>query len=358
MTTPAFWAGRSVFVTGHTGFKGAWLSLWLQRLGAKLTGYALDPPTTPSLFEQARVADGMTSVRADVTDLPRLIQEMRNAAPEVVLHLAAQSLVRASYDDAPGTYATNVMGTVNVLEAARSVPSVRAIVIVTTDKCYENREWLWGYREVDRLGGRDPYSNSKACAELVTEAYRHSFFPTDRFDQHRVAVASARAGNVIGGGDWAKDRIIPDAMRAFIAGQPLEVRNPRSTRPWQHVLEPLLGYLMLAEHLVSDGARFAEPWNFGPPQELVLPVEDLVTRAVEAWGEGVAWKSVALANAPHEAQLLQLDSAKARTKLAWHPRLPMTTTIDWIVEWHKQVARDGDAREVTERQIARYMAGA
>lgn len=350
---PELWRGRSVFVTGHTGFKGSWLSLWLQHAGARVTGYSLEAPTTPSLFEQARVAEGMTSVRADVTDLPRLAKEMQQAAPEIVLHLAAQSLVRASYDDASGTYATNVMGTVNVLEAARSVPTVRAIVIVTTDKCYENREWTWGYREIDRLGGRDPYSNSKACAELVTDSYRQSFFA-----KTNVAVASARAGNVIGGGDWAKDRIIPDAMRAFIAGTPLDVRNPASTRPWQHVLEPLNGYLMLAERLITDGVAFAEPWNFGPPQELVLPVRDLVTRASETWGDGAAWRSTAIANAPHEATLLQLDSVKARTRLAWQPKLSIAETVTSIVDWHKQVARGGDARAITEQQIVRFMEGA
>lgn len=348
-----FWRGRSVFVTGHTGFKGSWLSLWLQHVGARVTGYSLDAPTTPSLFEQARVAEGMTSLRADVTDLPRLAKEMQQAAPEIVLHLAAQSLVRASYDDAPGTYATNVMGTVNMLEAVRSVPSVRAVVIVTTDKCYENREWMWGYREIDRLGGRDPYSNSKACAELVTDSYRQSFFT-----KANVAVASARAGNVIGGGDWAKDRIIPDAMRAFIAGTPLDVRNPASTRPWQHVLEPLNGYLMLAERLVTDGVAFAEPWNFGPPQELVLPVRDLVTRASETWSDGAAWRSTAIANAPHEATLLQLDSVKARTRLGWEPKLSIAETVTSIVEWHKHVARGGDARAITEQQIVRFMEGA
>lgn len=354
MTT--YWSGRSVLVTGHTGFKGSWLALWLRQLGARVIGYSLAPPTTPSLFEQARVADGMTSTIADVRDLPRLVEVARAAEPEVIFHLAAQSLVRASYDDAPGTYATNVMGTVNVLEAARSLPSVRAVVIVTTDKCYENREWLWGYREDDRLGGRDPYSNSKACAELVTDAYRQSFFAPANHRAHRVAIASARAGNVIGGGDWARDRIVPDAVRAFLDGKPLVVRNPRSTRPWQHVLEPLAGYLMLAERLATDGATYGEGWNFGPSDELVLPVGELATELVRAWGDSAAWSSPGDIAGPHEAQLLTLDSTKARTRLGWRSALSIQTSLAWIAEWHKHVARGGDARVITEQQIERYIA--
>jgi CDP-glucose 4,6-dehydratase len=344
MTT--FWKDKRVLVTGHTGFKGAWLSLWLQQMGAKVTGYALAAPTTPSLFEQARVADGMTSVIADVRDLPRLTEVTRQAQPDVIFHLAAQSLVRASYDDPVGTYGTNVMGTVHVLEAARGVSSVKAIVIVTTDKCYENREWTWGYRENDALGGRDPYSNSKACAELVTQAYRMSF--------GGAAIASARAGNVIGGGDWAKDRIVPDAMRAFLAGQPLTIRNPASTRPWQHVLEPLAGYLQLAQCLVGDGERFAEAWNFGPPDDLVLPVQQLVDKLVAAWGAGASWQTPGTPGGPHEATLLKLDASKARERLHWKPRLSIEQSLAWIVEWHQTVGRGGDARVITNEQLARY----
>ena len=349
----AFWNGRAVLVTGHTGFKGSWLSLWLQQLGARVAGYALAPPTTPSLFDQARVGDGMASTIADLRDLPALTAAVRAAAPEVVFHLAAQSLVRASYDDPVGTYATNVMGTVHLLEAVRQVPSVKAVVIVTTDKCYENREWDWGYRENDRLGGRDPYSNSKACAELVTDAYRRSFF-----GDHRVAIASARAGNVIGGGDWAKDRIVPDAVRAFLDSKPLAIRNPAATRPWQHVLEPLAGYLQLAERLVADGAAFAEGWNFGPSDELVLPVGELATKLAAAWGGGAAWVGAGEPGAPHEARLLRLDASRARGRLGWRPALSIDATLAWIVEWHQAVGRGDDARAVTLAQLARYAAGA
>ena len=348
------WRGRSVLVTGHTGFKGSWLCLWLQQLGARVAGYALAPPTEPSIFEQANVARGMTSTIADVCDLPALTAAMRAAAPEVIFHLAAQSLVRASYSEPVATYATNVMGTVHVLEAARTVPSVRAIVVVTTDKCYENHEWIWGYRESDRLGGRDPYSNSKACAELVTHAYRASFFDPARYGEHRVAVASARAGNVIGGGDWARDRIIPDAMRAFLGGRPLAVRNPASTRPWQHVLEPLRGYLELGERLVADGPAYGEAWNFGPPEELVVPVGELVAQLVTAWGAGATWTSTAQPGSPAEAQLLRLDAIKARTRLAWRSLLSIETSLAWIAEWHKAVGGGADARALTEGQIARY----
>jgi CDP-glucose 4,6-dehydratase len=348
--TASFWRGRSVFVTGHTGFKGSWLALWLQQLGARVAGYSLEPPTTPSIFEQARVADGMTSTIADVRDLDRLRAAVLDAAPEVIFHLAAQSLVRAAYVDPVTTYATNVMGTVNLLEAARAATTARAIVVVTTDKCYENVEQDAGYREDDRLGGRDPYANSKACAELVTYAYRRSFF------EHGAAIASARAGNVIGGGDWARDRLVPDAMRAFLAGAPLVVRNPESTRPWQHVLDPIAGYLALAERLVADGAAFAEPWNFGPPDDLAVPVSELATLLVAAWSDGATWRAAGDAAGPHEARLLGLDATKARTRLGWRPALGIADALAWIVEWHKAVGRGGDARALTSEQIARYAA--
>jgi CDP-glucose 4,6-dehydratase len=350
--TSSFWHGTSVLVTGHTGFKGSWLALWLQQLGARVTGLALAPPTSPSLFEQARIADGMTSRHGDIRDLACVLEVARDAQPRVIFHLAAQSLVRASYEQPVETYATNTLGTVHVLEAARQVSSVRAVVIVTTDKCYENREWLWPYREVDALGGRDPYSNSKACAELVTDAYRKSFLA-----ERGVAVGSARAGNVIGGGDWARDRIVPDAMRAFATGATLDVRNPASTRPWQHVLEPLAGYLLLAERLLGEGgSTFADAWNFGPTDEQILPVGELATRLARAWGDGASWRAIELANAPHEARLLRLDASKARERLGWRPMLSMDETLAWIVEWHRAVATGGDARAIVQAQLERYAA--
>lgn len=352
----AFWKGRRVLITGHTGFKGSWLSLWLHSLGAEVTGYALAPPTQPSLFEQARVGECVRSVTGDVRDPASLLELVRSTAPEVVLHLAAQSLVRASYDDPFGTYATNVMGTAAVLEAVRLTRSVRAVVIVSSDKCYENREWEWGYRENDRLGGHDPYSNSKACAELVTHAYRRSFFDPRRHAEHHVAIASARAGNVIGGGDWGTDRIVPDTIRAFLAGRPVALRNPASVRPWQHVLEPLAGYLMLAERLFHDGPPFAEEWNFGPPDEQVQPVGTLATHLSEYWGDGASCEMADVRNAPAEAQLLRLDASKARRRLHWSSVLTLRETLQWIVEWHRAVGSGGDARALTEQQIARYVA--
>jgi CDP-glucose 4,6-dehydratase len=350
----AFWNNRSVLMTGHTGFKGSWMSLWLQRLGAHLTGYSLAPPTTPSLFEQAHVAQGMASITGDLRDVATLRLAVSAAQPEVIFHLAAQSLVRASYEDPIETYSTNVVGTAAVLEAARRSPSVRAVVIVTTDKCYDNREILHGYAETDRLGGHDPYSSSKACAELVTDAYRSSFFSPLRYGEHRIAVASARAGNVIGGGDWARDRIIPDTIRAFLDGKAVAIRNPASTRPWQHVLEPLAGYLLLGERLVTRGIEFGEPWNFGPPEQLVQPVSELATKLAAYWGDGASWTSTAQVNAPHEARMLQLDASKARSRLGWKPLLSLETSLEWIVEWHKAVSRGEDARALTEHQIARY----
>lgn len=331
---PPFWSGKRVFVTGHTGFKGSWLSLWLRQLGAEVTGYALAPPTIPSLFEIAQVAQGMTSIMGDIRDGAMLVNAMRRATPEIVVHMAAQPLVRRSYVDPIETYSTNVMGTVHLLEAVRQTPSVRAVVNVTTDKCYENKEWVWGYRENEPMGGFDPYSSSKGCAELVTAAYRNSFFNAAKHCEHQVALASARAGNVIGGGDWAGDRLIPDILRAIEAGQSVNIRNPHATRPWQHVLEPLSGYLALAEKLYTQGPAFAEAFNFGPADEDARPVQWIVEQLTQQWGDGAAWHLDGGTH-PHEAHYLKLDCSKARGSLGWKPRWRLDQALQAIIVWHK-----------------------
>lgn len=350
---PSFWQGRRVFLTGHTGFKGSWLSLWLQQLGADVTGYALAPSTHPSLFEEARVADGMTSIIGDITDLTPLRQAMQQAKPEVVIHMAAQPLVRYSYDNPVETYTTNVIGTVNLLESVRATPSVAAVVNITTDKCYENREWVWGYRETDPLGGYDPYSSSKGCAELVTAAYRSSYFNPQRHGEHGVAVATARAGNVIGGGDWAKDRLIPDIIEAFGKGRPALIRNPHAIRPWQHVLEPLRGYLTLAQKLVEEGCAFAEAWNFGPNDEDARPVGWIAERLSTRWGKQARWEMVA-GDHPHEAHYLKLDISKSRSRLGWSPSLNLAGALDLVLVWSQQRNSGADIRSFTEAQIRRY----
>lgn len=348
-----FWRGKRVFVTGHTGFKGSWLSLWLQQMGADVVGYALAPPTKPSLFEVARVGEGMHSIIADIRDLPTLTTAIAEHRPEIVFHLAAQPLVRLSYEQPVETYATNVMGTVHVLEAVRQTGGVRAVVNITTDKCYENREWVWGYRENEPMGGYDPYSNSKGCAELVTAAYRTSFFNSANHVKHGVALASARAGNVIGGGDWAKDRLIPDIMAAFFEQRPVVIRNPQAIRPWQHVLEPLSGYLMLAERLWAEGPAFAEGWNFGPNEEDTRPVEWIVKHLAGTWGKGATW-SIDGGNHPHEASYLKLDISKARSRLDWHPRWDLEISLRHIVDWNLAYRRGGNMRDLTLKQIAEY----
>jgi len=346
-----------VFLTGHTGFKGGWLALWLQSLGAEVTGYALEPPTNPSLFEVARVGEGMRSIIADIRDLPTLQSALREARPEMVFHLAAQPLVRYSYQNPVETYATNVMGTVHLLEAVRHTPSVRAVVNVTSDKCYENREWVWGYREHEPLGGYDPYSNSKGCAELVTAAYRNSFFnpqPSTLNPQPSTAIATARAGNVIGGGDWAADRLIPDLLRAFEAGQTVRIRNPHAIRPWQHVLEPLSGYLLLAEKLYTEGAAFAEGWNFGPDEADARPVAWIANRLVELWGEGARWEQDG-GHHPHEAHYLKLDCAKAKARLGWAPRWSLEQSLQVTVDWHRSYRRGAKVRAMTLAQISIFV---
>jgi CDP-glucose 4,6-dehydratase len=326
---PAFWAGKRVFLTGHTGFKGSWMALWLQKMGAQVTGFALEPPTQPALFEVANVAAGMTSIIGDIRNLEVLEQALVAADPEVVIHMAAQPLVRASYDDPVGTYATNVMGTVHLLEAVRKAGNVRAACLVTTDKCYENREWVWGYREDEAMGGHDPYSNSKGCAELVTSAYRRSFF-----DEGRTAIASGRAGNVIGGGDWAVDRLIPDILRAVAHDEPVLIRNPLAIRPWQHVLEPVSGYLVLCQALWNNPASAAEAWNFGPRDEDAKPVQWIVEKMCDLWGEGAYWTRDESVQ-PHEARYLKLDISKARSGLHWQPRWTLPQALDNIVAWHR-----------------------
>jgi CDP-glucose 4,6-dehydratase len=351
---PSFWIGRRVFVTGNTGFKGSWMSLMLARLHADVTGYALAPPLGPSLFELATVERESSHTTADVTDLVRLTAEMQRTRPEIVFHLAAQPLVKAGYADPVGTYHTNVMGTVNVLEAVRHTPEVRTVIIITTDKCYENRDWIWGYRETDRLGGFDPYSNSKACAELVASAFRDSYFTRPNVDTAPITVVTARAGNVIGGGDFAQDRIIPDAIRAFAAGKTLAVRNPAAVRPWQHVLDPLGGYLMLAEHAFNSDGKLANAWNFGPMQGDERPVEAVVDKICSGWGGMARWARDTAAHA-HEARLLRLDSSQAREVLAWTPVHDFDSMIDTTVDWYRAHADGADMALFTRGQVDRYL---
>lgn len=350
----AFWPGKKVFLTGHTGFKGSWLSLWLQKLGATVTGYALAPPTQPSLFAQARVADGMHSIIADVRDAASLTHALQQSQAEIVIHMAAQPLVRYSYVQPVETYATNVMGVVHLLEAVRQTPSVRAVVNVTTDKCYENREWPWGYREIEPMGGHDPYSSSKGCAELVTAAYRNSYFNPEKYAEHGVALATARAGNVIGGGDWAEDRLIPDILRAFESGKPVCIRNPHAIRPWQHVLEPLSGYLLLAEKLYTGQENYAEAWNFGPTDQDAQSVGWIVERMCEQWGESACWYPDE-GEHPHEAHYLKLDCSKARSRLGWQPRWSLAQALDHILAWHRAYREGHDMARLSLAQIDDYL---
>ena len=349
----AFWSGKTVLVTGHTGFKGGWLSLWLQKMGAKVVGYALPPATDPDLFDLAGVGAGMASAIGDVRDPEALAAVFAEHRPEIVFHLAAQPLVRYSYAQPVETFAVNVMGTVNLLEAARHAGSVRVCQIVTTDKCYENREWDYPYREVDRLGGYDPYSASKACAELAVASYARSFFP----DAAKTSVSTVRAGNVIGGGDWAAERLVPDCIRALGRGEPIVIRNPAAIRPWQHVLEPLSGYLWLAERQWRQPADFAGAWNFGPEGGKGTPVGELAEKVVEVWGEG-SWRladnSVAQ---PHEAGLLKLDISKANVRLDWFPVYPVVRAVEETVAWYRRsvaLADPGAVRALCFEQIDRY----
>jgi len=347
---PSFWRGKRVLLTGHTGFKGSWMALWLQAMGADLCGYALAPPTDPSLFDLAQVGAGMNSQLGDIRDLAALQAVFAAQRPDIVFHMAAQPLVRRSYQDPVETYSTNVMGTVHLLEAVRQTPGVKAVVNITTDKCYENREWAWGYRENEPMGGHDPYSNSKGCSELVSAAYRSSFFQSD---PQGVALATARAGNVIGGGDWAQDRLIPDILGAFAQGRCVDIRNPHAVRPWQHVLEPLRGYLTLAERLYQQGSAFAEGWNFGPVDEDAKPVGWIVQQMAELWGPQARWQ-VDTAAHPHEANHLKLDISKARSRLQWQPALRLTDALQLTTEWSRQHLAGADVRALTMQQINAY----
>jgi len=348
--------GMPVLVTGHTGFKGSWLSVWLNELGASVVGYSLEPPSVPNNFEASLLAERVVDVRSDVRSLDTLCDVIEEHEPLVLFHLAAQPIVRLSYAESKETFDTNSGGTVNVLEAVRRTDSVRAAVCITTDKVYENQEWLWGYRECDRLGGYDPYSASKAMAELAISAYRRSFFPPDRYDEHRVAVASTRAGNVIGGGDWGKDRLVSDCVRALAEGRVISIRNPSSVRPWQFVLESLSGYLWLAARLLQEGGAFAEAWNFGPPERVAVSVGELVQELVELWGAG-EWKDASSGDAPHETGLLRLSWEKAANRLGWRPAYSWREAVAQTVDWFKRYYEGGagvDMYAVCVEQIERY----
>ncbi len=347
------WKNRSVFLTGHTGFKGGWLALWLGQMGSLVRGYSLDPSTTPNLFHQLRLGEFCEDIRGDLADKAKLTRAMQEFSPEIVFHLAAQPLVRRSYLDPIGTYVTNVIGTAHVLEAVRFTPSVRAVVVVTTDKCYENREWVWGYREQDPLGGYDPYSSSKACVEILTACYRQSFLSSNGEGKRRVAVATARAGNVVGGGDWSEDRLIPDLIRGFLAADPVRIRYPNAIRPWQHVLDPLSGYLAIGQRLLDGELNFATAWNFGPSDEETWTVAQVADLMASRWGSGASWITDGTP-AEHEARYLKLDASKARFELGWSPRLKLETTLTWVVDWFRKSRDATDMREFTLDQIRSY----
>jgi CDP-glucose 4,6-dehydratase len=348
-----FWKDKKVLITGHTGFKGSWLSLWLQLKGAHTIGYALPPHTKPNLFDTGHIPEEMISIIGDIRNLELLQSVLAEYKPEIIYHMAAQALVRHSYSHPVETYTTNVMGTLNVLEAVRQTDSVRVAVIITSDKCYDNKEWVWGYRENDPIGGHDPYSSSKGCAELVVSAYRSSFFSPDNYDNHRVAVASARAGNVIGGGDWSADRLIPDIMNAFMEKKPVVIRNPNAIRPWQHVLDPLSGYLLLAEKLWTDGGDFAQAWNFGPDDNDMITVLGITEYLSHLWGDGASWELDSSRN-PHEAHCLRLDCSKARNILGWSPKLNLQKALEWTVAFYRKYHQKEDTVALIKDQIKCY----
>lgn len=350
---PSFWKDRKVFITGHTGFKGSWLSLWLQRLSAQVVGYSLPAPTDPSLFEVAGVATGMVSINGDVRDYLPLHEALEIHQPDIIFHMAAQSVVRESYEQPIETYSTNVMGTVNLLEAVRHLPGRVAIINITSDKCYENEEWIWGYRETDRLGGRDPYSNSKACSELVTQSFKDSYFNSVADKTNEKLIATGRAGNVIGGGDWTRDQLIPDIINAFHEGRPVVLRSPQSVRPWQFVLDCLGGYMTLAEKLFLEGEQYNGNWNFGPRLEDTQPVQQIAERLIDKWPGKASW-SLDPGTHPHEAGYLRLDTSKTVLQLNWQPRLTLTESLDWIVEWYNQYFSNSDPQALCFEQIKRF----
>jgi CDP-glucose 4,6-dehydratase len=348
-----FFSGKKILITGHTGFKGSWLSMVLHIMGAKVFGYSLNPPTNPSLFEVAGVGELVTSYIGDIRDFNFLKKTISETAPEIIIHMAAQPLVLEAFKNPVETYSVNVMGTVNLLEAVRLCGGVKAIVNVTTDKCYENKEWLWGYRENETLGGYDPYSNSKACSELATSSYRNSFFNKADYQKHGVAIATARAGNVIGGGDWAADRLIPDFIRAISVGEKVKIRNPLAIRPWQHVLEPLFGYLVLAENLYTVGTDFGEAWNFGPDDTDARNVEWVIKKICSFWGETAGYETDKN-NYPHEAGYLKLDCSKAKTKLGWSPKWNLETSLKSIVDWNKAYLMGDNMKNFSFGEIEKY----
>jgi len=348
-----FYSGKKVMITGHTGFKGTWLSLWLKHLGADVSGYALQPPTSPSIFDLCHTARGMTSIYGDVRDFRHLHSAILEVQPEIIFHMAAQSLVRRSYKDPVETYSTNIMGTVHLLEAVRQSSSVKAVIIVSSDKCYENKEWVWGYRENDILGGDDPYSSSKGCCELITTAYKRSYFNPAAYKDHGLALASVRAGNVIGGGDWAEDRLIPDCIRKLQQKEPIIIRSPAAVRPWQHVLEPLNGYLLLGRELYLKGELFDGAWNFGPDYDDARPVSWIVSSLIKLWGNEAAWEEDKNPH-PHEANYLKLDSSKARSVLGWKPQWRLKEALDKTTAWYKSYFNQEDVLDITLEQISAY----
>lgn len=352
----SIWQGRRVLVTGHTGFKGAWLCLWLREIGAEVFGYSLPPPTNPSLYELADVGAGITETLDDVRDFERLSSVFQSWRPEIVIHMAAQSLVREAYKDPLATLQTNVMGTANLLQAVRLCDETRVVLVVTSDKSYENREWIWGYRETDPMGGFDPYSSSKGCAELVTAAFRRSFFSGDGSNGSAVAIASVRGGNVVGGGDWATDRLIPDIVQSVFRNETVRIRHPNAVRPWQHVLDALNGYLTLTQRLYEDGLAYAESWNFGPSDDDARTVGWVVRRMAELWGDGMRWEEDPdAADQPHEAHYLKLDCSKARSRLGWAPCLTLDQALEKTVDWYKHIQQDpANASAATLKQIREY----